>query len=224
MNIGDYISCGYTAPTTGVAGTFTAEFLNNAISAPELSTTPPPNTNSSSNGYYFYLIKVDTGLLIADRLVQSNISAQALNIKNYLTGAKLSDKCMIRCLSKEEFSKYITNSDLNGNITKQDVNVWHGKTGTSANTIIGTNPYPEINQNRNGSTICTSLFMNGSVLSNTYHVLVNLDSRNMFTYNLPIYISYTITSYTTNEGPITYFSFRPALEYIDNIKSTNIYY
>ena len=102
MEIGDYIKCVYEAPTVQVAGYFsqlgiqdptmtvtttkttdgvTAETITEEVLYSELSTTP----ETTASGY-FYLLKADYGLLIADRMVQQQISWEALNKLNYIYG------------------------------------------------------------------------------------------------------------------------------------------
>lgn len=105
MAIDDYIKCVYEAPFDNVAGYFSqlgtkepwiemhtttnggAEVVSKQPYS-ELPTTPASNTNSTDGKYYgyFYLIKVDYGMLIADRMVQQAISWESLNKKNYIYG------------------------------------------------------------------------------------------------------------------------------------------
>jgi hypothetical protein len=151
------------------------------------------------------------------------MSAQILNAQNYLLGKKLSDTCMMRCLSRAEFLKYISNSDLNGNIIKADPNVWHGLAGTSANSASLTfrSSYIEINQDRVGSNIKTSLYMDGSTYSSTNHAFMGGAAL------IPVVSGFATASFSLSNGSTSvaqYLTFRPALEYIDNAKSTNLYY
>jgi hypothetical protein len=77
MAIGDIIPCKYTAKS-GVAGTFS-----------ELGTCKAPDipvTGSATPDGLFYFRKVDKGLLIADRVVQTGISWDALNAAKYIQG------------------------------------------------------------------------------------------------------------------------------------------
>lgn len=78
MQIGDYISCRYTAATTGVAGTFSE--LGTCIA------TEIPVVGSATPNGLFYLIKADKGLLIADRAVQHSVSWDALNTAKFIQG------------------------------------------------------------------------------------------------------------------------------------------
>jgi hypothetical protein len=223
MNIGDYIKCEIAKLGSGPI-VFTSSFLGNlSTDNNELSPTTPHiyAVGSSITRTFFYLIKVDTGLLIADRIILANISAQALNGMDLFLGKKLSDKCMLRCLSRAEFLKYISNSDLNGNIAKADVNVWHGQTGATA---IGVgNHYIELNQDRVSSNIKTSFLLSGVTLDSTAHATTGSASRTIYILNG--YTSTLAATYTYGGMPYyDYLSFRPALEYIDNSKSTNLYY
>jgi hypothetical protein len=225
MNIGDYIKCEYSQTNT-ILGVFTAGFLANSKNISAELTIAPRLVGSTVNQLYisgfFYLIKVDTGLLIADRMVVCNISAQTLNSKNYLLGAKLSDNCMVRSLSRAEFLKYISNSDLNGNIIKADSNVWHGQDGTALTTQVANLSKFEVNHDRIGSKIKTSLFLDGT----TWDETTQSHGGGYATTELPILQNYVDPSYFVS-GTFTstfYSGFRPALEYVDNSKSTNLYY
>jgi len=215
MLIGDYIQCEYVAPTANVAGDFQNLEVKSTLN--ELPTTP----TSTANGY-FYFIKTDKGLLVADRLVQSAISAQSLNSKGYLTGIK-TNLGLIRSLSRDEFLKYISNSDLNGNITKADAKVWHG-TNVAVTSSVGEIAYVEINQDRIGSTMCTSLNMNGTTLNGSYHCYIHMVSSQLNLYGIPIYGNFIeTTDHPSGSARNAYTCYRPILEYIDNPKSTSIW-
>ena len=99
MAIDDYIKCVYEAPYDNVAGYFSqlgnkepwievhtttngGEEVVTKEQYTELPTTPASNNISG----FFYLIKVDNGMLIADRMVQQAISWESLNKKNYIYG------------------------------------------------------------------------------------------------------------------------------------------
>jgi hypothetical protein len=77
MNIGDYIACNYSA-VSGVFG-----YFNNLGGTPgqeiPIASTPIPDGT-------FFLIKVDKGLLIADRAIHSLISWDYLNSKGLIQG------------------------------------------------------------------------------------------------------------------------------------------
>jgi hypothetical protein len=78
MTIGDCIPCRYTATSSGSVGYFS-----------ELGTctiTEIPTTGTATPDGLFYFIKVDNGLLIADRIVQTNISWNALNTAKMIEG------------------------------------------------------------------------------------------------------------------------------------------
>jgi hypothetical protein len=77
MTIGDIIPCKYTA-TSGTAGTFSE--LGTCV-AEEI-----PYSGSATPNGLFYFIKSGKGLLIADRVVQTNISWNTLNAAKYIEG------------------------------------------------------------------------------------------------------------------------------------------
>jgi hypothetical protein len=211
MNIGDYIKCEYVASTAGTAGTF--QNLGN-VTLSEL----PTACATTANGY-FYFIKAKKGLLIADRRLQNGICGQAINKIGYLTGIMktLSNtNVLIRTLSRNEFIKYISNNDLNGNAIKADANVWHGLAGTATN-ILQAVPDGEICQDRSGSNIRLQYFLDGTWVSSSVGAYYYNSGTPMP--NLPN-ISSTLTGSTAG-GSIAW---RPALEYVDNTKSTNLWY
>lgn len=79
MIIGDCIPCRYTATTSGVAGYFSE--LGTCI-ANEI----PIGGTATPNGL-FYLIKTTKGTLIADRVVQTNISWDVLSTAKFIEGS-----------------------------------------------------------------------------------------------------------------------------------------
>lgn len=81
MQIGDYIVCGYTAKTSGVAGIFSNLGSCTATEIPVSGTANPDGL--------FCFFKADSGLLIADRVVQTNISWDTLNTANFIQGKQL---------------------------------------------------------------------------------------------------------------------------------------
>jgi hypothetical protein len=150
MQIGDCIICKYVATTSGSAGVFSE--LGTSTSA-EIQLTGA----STPNGL-FYFIKVDKGTLIADRNIQNSISWDTLNTAKYLEGKTTAlelNNVLIRSISggvayldasgnetttnnnlgaypsKNEWDKYIVNSDLTGKIIKGDNNIWHWNNNSS---------------------------------------------------------------------------------------------
>jgi hypothetical protein len=77
MNIGDAIPCRYDA-SSGVTGVFSELGTCTSAEIP-LSGTDTPNGK-------FNFIKVDKGLLVADRVVQTGISWDVLNTEGYIEG------------------------------------------------------------------------------------------------------------------------------------------
>lgn len=142
MNIGDYIACQYVVSTSGSVGTFSN--LGGTV-----GTEIPVSGSATPNGW-FYFIKVDRGLLIADRPVQSNITWDTLNTTKFIQGESWNSG-YIRSLTggcsyadsdgnlsysasssnygnypqNNEWDKYIVKSNLGGKITAHDDNVWH---------------------------------------------------------------------------------------------------
>lgn len=154
MQIGDYIACKYTA-SSGKAGSFSD--LGGIV-----DTEIPVTSINVPNGY-FYFIKVNKGLLIADRVVQHSISWNTLNAAGFIEG-KLYIGYLIRSLSggvtyidvngnpvttapnpqlgawpENEYSKYIQNSKL-GQVWNDTVSSWtkdtpHISLGAAGNRV-----------------------------------------------------------------------------------------
>lgn len=146
MNVGDYIACQYVAGTSGSVGTFSN--LGGTVG------TEIPVAGSATPNGWFYFVKVDRGLLIADRPIQSNIYWDTLNTAKFIQGESWNSG-YIRSLSggcafadsdgnlslngstygafptNNEWDKYIVKSNLNGKITAGDDNVWHYSTTQS---------------------------------------------------------------------------------------------
>jgi len=83
MLVGDCIPCRYTATTSGVAGFFSE--LGTCI-ANEI-----PITGSATPDGLFYFIKTAKGTLIADRVIQTNISWDVLNTSRFIEGKPLQE-------------------------------------------------------------------------------------------------------------------------------------
>lgn len=102
MEIGDYIKCVYEAPTANVPGYFsqlgtidpTKHVVTTTITdggepvvtEEEVAYTELPTTPGTTASGFFYLLKADYGLLMADRMVQQQISWASLNTFNYIYG------------------------------------------------------------------------------------------------------------------------------------------
>lgn len=80
MEIGDCIPCRYKAPVSGAVGEFSELGTCNAAEISKNGVVATPDGK-------FYFIKVDKGLLIADRVVQTNVSWQTLNNAGLIDGA-----------------------------------------------------------------------------------------------------------------------------------------
>ena len=79
MEIGDCIPCRYKAPVSGAVGEFSEL---GTCTAPEI----PKEGNVATPDGKFYFIKADKGLLIADRVVQTNILWRTLNDAGLIDG------------------------------------------------------------------------------------------------------------------------------------------
>ena len=224
MCVGDYIRCEYIAEKENVAGIFQnlgKESSLNEIPFAGKSMRTEYNISSVSNGY-FYFIKVDKGLLVADRQVQANISATAINNASYLNGKNIPNLGLIRCLSRGEFLRYISNSSLENNIIPADYNVWHGAIDKNGNSSEWAYPYAEINQDKKDDSVATSLFLSGLMDGVGVHYIMPTWGCQMPLY-VPAYVNNEKS--TMSWGSIVrHICFRPALEFIDNDKSKLIWY
>ena len=180
---------------------------------PELHNTFPvkvgcfkndPATNAqnlTTKSGFFYFIKVDNGLLIADRAIKI-ISKQTLNQKNYLKGNRY------RALNLDEWKKYIITSDLNGAIKPGDKDTFHRDNTTFETLQVGAVGVDNL-----------SFYGPGD---GYYDLVIGSNPSAIF----------TVVSFDGNSNPIsTYaygsyrvFVYRPVMEYVDNSRSTNIYY
>lgn len=78
MKVGDYIKARYNNMAAGYAG---------AVDSVGTSTRPEAGfLGAATNDYTFYFIKVDKGLLVADRVLQHSISWDELNKSDYIQG------------------------------------------------------------------------------------------------------------------------------------------
>lgn len=262
MEIGDYIRCTYTATEANVAGEFsdlggfvdTYETQQQQVDGegnPVVDEEGNPVMETVTKQYeeipifayvsaatipiqgYFYFLKVDKGLLVADRRVQNFISAASLNVRNYLQGRKVGN-ALIRTLSQGEWTKYLTNGDLNGCITKQDVNVWHVNNYPTDYVCIPDGVYHyyhlvEYLSDFSHGNIKIAMNINGTSRDGSNHVSLrpahNLTGY-VSKYQSALNTSYYVVSavYYNSISVYSNLLFRPALEYIDNPYSKTIFY
>lgn len=104
MKIGDFIRCGYTA-ASGAAGHF-----HSFGDQGEGSELPEQGTSIPSG--FFYFIKVREGLLIADRLVQTNVAWSVLNMAGYTQGTSFNDTLIPKMTSNIAPSGKVTASTV----------------------------------------------------------------------------------------------------------------
>jgi hypothetical protein len=156
LKIGDYFWCKYTAPTSGVVGTFSdmAKRSDSDVASSLLPITPI----ATSNGYFKFIvadIKNGKYILVADRSLQ-NIAWDNINSDGYVFGRQikidnnnesimkytlklLSSSMTASDTSTNDWDKYLINSTLNGNITANDSNVWNHTLQAWTSTTNSTN-------------------------------------------------------------------------------------
>ena len=235
MSIGDYIRCEYVAPTANAAGIFQNLGADSALG--EI----PDGVAATANGH-FYFIKAEKGLLVADRRLQQGISGAAVNAAGFLTGTVKElggEQCLIRILSRNEFVSYISKSSLQGCTTPANPGVWNGK-GPGAIFSNGGGGMTwedvvELNQDRSNGNIHVSYCIDGYTYNNNPAYFGGLAQGGV---GLPADIPFGAVSNLTHSAQYQnnsfYYaqqnhfnavpSFRPALEFIDNAKSINIWY
>ena len=205
MKVGDYIKWQYTdGATYSDMGDF-----SDTVSGTELPTfdtradyfekDPATNVqNLTTKSGFFYFIKVDNGLLIADRAIKI-ISKQTLNQKNYLKGNRY------RTLNLDEWKKYIITSDLNGAIKPGDMDTFHRDNTTSETLQVGAVAVDDLSFYGPGN----GYYDQSKPLTIFTGVSLDANGNSISTY---AYGSYRVYVY------------RPVMEYVDNSRSTNIYY
>ncbi len=140
MLIGDIIKCVYEAPTANQAGYFSQlgvvtpqlktitirkngeddlnpEIVETVANYAELPTTPATTASG-----FFYLLKADDGLLIADRMVQSQISWQAINEKNYVYGGvfDIANSATVKTITITTVERPTEEGDVAGTVNTPD--------------------------------------------------------------------------------------------------------
>jgi hypothetical protein len=136
-----------------------------------------------------------------------------------------SEKVLIRILSVDEFKNYLHDSTLNDNVVKCSADVWNNFSEDNRYSFGGSmngdyRVFPELSQNDikskhdfiNGLTNYT-YNNNFKLYGNNYWGYGGVDKLIDKTRNTPL------NSYTTYSP-----SFRPVFNYIDNTKSTNLFY
>ena len=136
MQIGDFIKCAYDAPIENVAGYFSqlgkvnptytlttidenGKKTTEEVAYEELPTDVPAKSNVSG---FFYLLKVDKGTLVADRMVQSYISWEAINKKNYVYGGifNAAEAKVNKTVTKSVTTKTKEDNDVASDNTEND--------------------------------------------------------------------------------------------------------
>lgn len=255
MEIGDYIRCTYTATEGNVAGEFsdlggfvdTYETQQQQVDSEgnpvmdadgnpvmetvakqyeELPTTPGSTANGS-----FYFLKVDKGLLVADRRLQAVISASSLNQKNYFSGGYW-QQGLLRILTVDEWAKYITNGTCEGKTSLRDPAVWNIQAAHATYQEIGYygfTIYTELVQYLSSVTTKTEYSMNRATYDGSNFLRWWYLNPAHSTY-VSAYAGFAATTNpysratSSSRGCTPFICYRPAFEYIDNPYSKTIYF
>ncbi|WP_280754877.1 hypothetical protein [Paenibacillus sp. LBL] len=119
MQIGDYIACGYKATTNTIG-----EFSNLGVA----TGNEIPATGASAPDGLFYLIKVDTGLLIADRVIQNTITWDVLNNNRIMQRGPMAGNIVKLVTSASEANGIVTAS-----FSGSDGEAWKAFNGIATN-------------------------------------------------------------------------------------------
>ncbi|MDH6674236.1 hypothetical protein M2277_004928 [Paenibacillus sp. LBL] len=119
MQIGDYIACGYKATANTIG-----EFNNLGMA----TGSEIPITGVSAPDGFFYLIKVDTGLLIADRVIQNSITWDVLNNSRVMQGGPMAGNIVKLVKTVSEANGIVTAS-----FSGADGEAWKAFNGIATN-------------------------------------------------------------------------------------------
>ena len=196
MKIGDYIKWQYNGGSDTTIGTLKADDGTEN----ELPSTPLATGITG----YFYFIKWKQGLLVADRGIHANISAQMLNKAGYFKGSQYF------CPSFAQFQAFC-DDDFNGNFKFSNANfpIVTESTGVFAGGEGGTLRGRPITQDLKIVRERGYVHMTGMNFDTTDHIDFAERQKDIIVGGYHVYLP-------------TYFL--PCMEYVDNSKSTNIYY
>jgi hypothetical protein len=89
MQIGDYIKVGYgTGATLNAYGTFQSVVGTALTGAYSTTEIPLTGINAVSTSGYFYMVKVDKGLLVSDRVIHVSVTWDVLNTAKVIEGVQ----------------------------------------------------------------------------------------------------------------------------------------
>lgn len=149
MEIGDIIPCRYKA-TSGVAGAFSELGTCTASEIPTTGTATPDGL--------FYFRKVAKGLLLPDRVIQTNISWDALNNAKFIQGSFNTALRTTFTYSATPSSLY---SDGGGNSVVANLNLADGGSGTAYTnfSVSNSDNSPQIKLNLGSSLNISALYL-----------------------------------------------------------------
>ncbi|MGY5342925.1 hypothetical protein ACXFAU_10810 [Paenibacillus glucanolyticus] len=224
MQIGDYIKCTYNAHnvTKTTSGHF-YDFAKDTV-ATEL---PLIGASAINVVGFFYLIKVDKGLLIADRVVRNTIAWDTLNSSKYIQGrpqerdgteSDFGFDCTVRSLTGG-----VAYADSKGDFSSSDMDLGGWPTNNEWDKYIANLPVTNIQTGKNLDDVfhwreiqswCQDTPVTGLTGPYVFHAtpLSRVRRGNPKAYNnsdFPITsVSPTLTSQSYN-----YIGFRPVFEY-----------
>lgn len=224
MQIGDYIKCHYNANNTAktAAGHFFA-FAQDTTGT-EL---PIDGVSAVTQQGFFYLIKVDIGLLIADRNVRNTITWDVLNSSKYIQGRPqerdgtaldFGFDCTIRSLSGG-----VAFADADGNLSLTDMNLGGWPIDNEWDKYIANFPVTNIQTGMNLDDVfhwrevqnwCQETPVTGLTGPHVFHATPAARVRrgNPKAYNNSDY-PITSVSPTLSSQSYNYIGFRPVFEY-----------
>lgn len=164
-------------------------------------------------------------------MVQTKISFDALAKANYTSGT-LFDNHLIRILSYDEWGTYVAKGTLNGKIALQDENVWHKLTEIPAEegiricTPFNVKYYSEWSSSYGSSDLLYFIFRKDHKCMDTVYQCYDLYQGSKGLVRRVCESNRYLLDYPYSSISQFYIfcSFRPALEFVDNPKSTTIWY
>lgn len=201
MNIGDIISCRYTAATSGKVGYF-SEF-----GACEANFIDPQVSSATPDGK-FYFVKVSDDKLIADRNVQHSITWSELNSSNIIDG----DYFYKKYITFEKPNSYIwfDNALLKNNISSEiTVNVSVHKKDWTTGVSTGYGERIFSSTQAGGFSLCYD------APKNTFTITMDINGYKYLSYKCDAYLSGNVDLCVTYAGGVISL-------YIDNILASTL--
>jgi hypothetical protein len=135
MQIGDYIAC-YNSRIPGINGIYSPNSIYGHLGENSYSTTEFPYSGYAYDGnihgwFKFYFIKVDKGLLIADRVILNSISWNALNDQKVIQGFPWDSGNIIPTMTSNTSPSGVASASSEWNNGSVSFQAWKAFNGTN---------------------------------------------------------------------------------------------